>query len=198
MVEELEKQAADFDLVLAIPRGGVIAAQIIARYFHQEMDIILSRKIGSPIDLDPALGAVAPDGKVYMYARSPAASLMDEDTFRRRVEETYRELSRLTALYRGTRPPVSLEGRRVLLVDDGIVTGSTVAASVDYLQRMGAAAIFIATPVCAPQAYRSLLTQVAGLVALEIPDQMLAVGQFYEDFTALEDDEVMALLRPSL
>ena len=197
LAEELEKQALQFDLVLAIPRGGVVAADIIARWFDKEIDIILSRKIGSPgLDV-PIAGAIAPDGKVIVPEKAQSFFTTEEEIFRQSVEETKNELIRQTNLYRGNRPPSYVEGRRVLLVDDGIATGSTIAASIDYLKRTGTASIIIATPVCARTAYDVLINQVDHMVVLEIPDTFLAVGQFYQEFSAVEDEEIATILSSS-
>lgn len=94
--------------------------------------------------------------------------------------------------------PRNMEGRAVLLVDDGIATGSTIAASVDYLKRAGAASIIIATPVCAQNVYDDLINQVDHMVVLEVPENLLAVGQFYQDFTAVEDHEIIDILSPAM
>jgi predicted phosphoribosyltransferase len=197
LAEELEKQDLQFDLVLAIPRGGVVAADIIARWFDKEIDIILSRKIGYPgLDV-PIAGAIAPDGQVILPEKAPSIFTTEEYIFRQAVEETKTELTRQTNLYRGNRPPSSLEGRRVLLVDDGIATGSTIAASIDYLKRTGTASIIIATPVCARTAYDVLIDQVDHMVVLEVSDSLLAVGQFYQDFSAVEDEEIATILSSS-
>ena len=197
LAEELEKQDLQFDLVLAIPRGGVVAADIIARWFDKEIDIILSRKIGSPgLDV-PIAGAIAPDGKVIVPEKAQSFFTTEEEIFRQSVEETKNELIRQTNLYRGNRPPSYVEGRRVLLVDDGIATGSTIAASIDYLKRTGTASIIIATPVCARTAYDVLINQVDHMVVLDIPDTFLAVGQFYQEFSAVEDEEIATILSSS-
>jgi predicted phosphoribosyltransferase len=197
LAEELEKQDLQFDLVLAIPRGGVVAADIIARWFDKEIDIILSRKIGYPgLDV-PIAGAIAPDGQVILPEKAPSIFTTEEYIFRQAVEETKTELTRQTNLYRGNRPPSSLEGRRVLLVDDGIATGSTIAASIDYLKRTGTASIIIATPVCARTAYDVLIDQVDHMVVLEVSDTLMAVGQFYQDFSAVEDEEIATILSSS-
>jgi putative phosphoribosyl transferase len=194
LAEELEKRDLHFDLVLGIPRGGVVPADIIARFFNKELDIILSRKMGSPGLDEPVIGAVAPDGKVVIPEQMQAFFPIDEDIYQKSVEETKNELVRQTRRYRGNRPPLSLEGCAVLLVDDGIATGSTIAASVDYLKRAGTASITIATPVCARTAYDYLINQVDHMVVLEIPENFLAVGQYYQDFTAVEDEEITGIM----
>ena len=197
LAEELEKQDLQFDLILAIPRGGVVAADIIARWFDKEIDIILSRKIGSPGWDVPIAGAIAPDGKVIVPEKAQSFFSIEEEIYRQSIEETKNELIRQTHLYRGNRSPSRLEGRHVLLVDDGIATGSTIAASIDFLKRTGTASIIIATPVCARTAYDILINQVDHMVVLEIPDNFLAVGQFFQDFSAVEDEEIATILSSS-
>lgn len=194
LAEELEKQLVDFDLVLAIPRGGVVLAEIIARHFNKELDIILSRKIGSPGLLEPVLGAVAPDGQVLIQEQVRAIFPIEEGSIRQMAEGTREEIIRQTRKFRGNRSPVTLQGRQVLLVDDGIVTGSTVVASVEYLKRAGAASIIIATPVCSGSAFRLLSSRVNSMVVLEIPADLWALSQFYQDFTAVEDEEITSIL----
>jgi len=197
LAEELEEQGLEFDVVLAIPRGGVVPAHIIARQFNCELDVVLSRKIGSPGRDEPVIGAVAPDGKIVIPEQIQAVFSVDAETYNQCAQETRNELNRLTRLYRGNRPPLNIQGRRVLLVDDGIATGSTIAASVDYLKRCGAASIIIATPVCARAAYEELLTQVDHMIVLEIPAKFFAVSQFYQDFSAVEDEDIISIMRNS-
>jgi len=197
LAEELEKQGLEFDIVLGIPRGGVVPAGIIARYFNKELDIILSRRIGS-LGLDePMVGAVAPDGEIVIPEQVQGAFPIDTEAYHHSAQEIRKELNRQTRLYRGNRPPLNIQGRRVLLVDDGIATGSTIAASVDYLKRCGAASIIIATPVCARAAYEELLTQVDHMIVLEIPAKFFAVSQFYQDFSAVEDEDIISIMRNS-
>lgn len=195
LAEELEKQGLEFDIVLAIPRGGVVPADIIAGYFNKELDIILSRKIGSPGLDETIVGAVAPDGKIVIPEQVQAAIPIDTETYNHSAQETRNELSRQTRLHRGNRPALDVKGQRVLLVDDGIATGSTIAASVDYLKRSGAASIVIATPVCARPAYETLVNRVDHMTVLEIPAEFFAVSQFYQDFTAVEDEEIINIMR---
>jgi len=195
LAEELEKQDLEFDVVLAIPRGGVVPADIIARHFDRELDVILSRKIGSPGRDEPVVGAVAPDGKIVLPDQVQVIFPVDVETYNQSAQETKNELNRLTRLYRGNRPPLNIKGRRVLLVDDGIASGSTISASVDYLKRSGATSIIIATPVCARVAYEVLLNQVDHMIVLEIPAEFFAVSQFYQDFTAVEDEEIISIMR---
>lgn len=194
LAEEIEKQAVDFDLVLAIPRGGVVPAYIIAQFFSKEMDLILSRRIGYPNRPEPGFGAVAPDGSICIPEHLQSRYSVDQDTLTMMAEQTRSELYRQNRVLRGSRLAISPQGRRILLVDDGIATGSTVIACIDYLRRAGAAAIILATPVCAPGAYRQLLSQVDDLVALEIPGNFMAVGQYYDDFSAVEDEEILLIM----
>lgn len=195
LAKELEKRETEFDIVLAIPRGGVVVGEIIATWFNKPLDVVMARKIGSPNWEEFAVGAVTPDGHVLVHDRVKGLMDRDADTVNRLAESVRRNIVERLRLFRGARSPLDLKGKGVLLVDDGIATGFTVKAAVDYLLRIEAREVIIAVPVSSPGAYSGLRGEVKEVVVLEVPPEFYAVGQFYEDFRSVEDQEVMDILK---
>jgi len=195
LAAELEKRGTEFDIVLGVPRGGVVIAEVIASCFSCPMDIIMARKIGSP-DMDEyAIGAVAPDGGVLIHERVLQLLDTDRQTIDRMAMEVLRQIEKSLLYYRKNRPEVSLKGKRVLLTDDGIATGFTLKAAVRYLKRQDSKRVVIAAPVSARNAYLDLREEVDEIIVLEIPERFYAVSQFYEDFSTVEDTEVIGILK---
>ncbi|NSW83844.1 MAG: phosphoribosyltransferase [Syntrophothermus sp.] len=195
LAEFLREKEADFDLVLGIPRGGVVVAYPIAQKYGCPLDVVIARKIGSPSDPEYAIGAVTPDGEILVDENLLMFLHLDKNQFEQAAKHVHQEINwRLTA-YRGGRPALSMEGKRVLLVDDGIATGFTVRAAIAYLRRQGASYIAVATPVAAPDTYSSLKRLADDVFCLHVPSVFYAVGQFYEDFSATSDQEVISLLQ---
>ncbi len=184
-------------LVLALPRGGVPVAEHVAIAISAQLDVIVSRKIGSPFNPEMAIGAVGPDGNVVLdqllIRRVKVDTEYIENASRLELEEIHRRLS----AYRGARPFPRLSGRDVIVVDDGIATGYTVMAAVRSLRGSRPLRLAVATPVC-PQDTREWLQQeVDMVVSLTSPEDFAAVGQFYVDFTQVSDAEVVEILSRS-
>jgi putative phosphoribosyl transferase len=181
-------------VVLALPRGGVPVALPIASALSAPLDLLLVRKIGAPNNKEYGIGAVVD--------AEPPEVLIDHETARQLgISETYlaqetsrqiAELSRRRALYLQDRKRPNLSGRTIILVDDGIATGSTVRVALRALTQ--AARRVLAVPVAPPETVRSLAALCDELVVLATPDSFGAVGAFYDDFRQIEDDEVIALL----
>lgn len=195
LAEELAKNEIEFDVVLAIPRGGVVVGEIIATRFNKPLDVVMARKIGSPNWEEFAVGAVTPDGHILVHDRVKGMMDGDTDTVTRLAERVRRNIVEWLKVFRGTRPPLDLKEKRVLLVDDGIATGFTVKAAVDYILRSEAREVIIAVPVSSPGAYSHLIGEVKEVVALAVPQEFYAVGQYYDDFRSVEDQEVVEILK---
>lgn len=194
LAHKLKEEQVKFDLVLAIPRGGVITAEVIAQHFDCPLDIIMAKKIGSPSLPEYALGAISLDGEVLVHHHmANRLADMDHDIMRQLTNDTIKELRRRYALLRGNRSAIELKNRQVLLVDDGIATGFTIKAALDYLKRNGVASIVIATPVCSKNACQFLEQEVNQIVTLLVPEQFYAVSQFYKDYSAVEDREIIEM-----
>ena len=177
-------------LVLGLPRGGVIVAAEVARALGAPLDLLVVRKIGAPDNPEYAIGAVDRDGvTVGEPARYASAEYVVAETDAQRLEIVRREDA-----YRAGRPPLAVEGRCVLLVDDGVATGLTALAAVGWLRRHGASRVVVAAPVAAPDAVRSLAAAGAEVIAADTPVDFRAVGQAYRRFDQTTDAEVLAAL----
>src|SRR5215472_15872224 len=181
-------------LVLALPRGGVPVAYEVARALAVPLDVMLVRKVGMPGQPELAIGAVAsPD--IVVHERTIEREIPDiAEAFDRIAAEERRELQRREQVYHAGLQPLVLEGKTVVLVDDGLATGSTMLAAVRSARAGGAAAIVVAAPVASPQAVQLLAPEADRLVILQVPAMLYAIGEWYERFEQLEDDEVCRLL----
>jgi putative phosphoribosyl transferase len=181
-------------IVLGIPRGGVPVAFRIATLLRLPMDIFLSRKLGVPGNEELAFGAIAAEDGRFLDEGTIEASGISEQQIEEITEATKRALEERARLYRAGRSPLQVEGRTVILVDDGIATGSSVYAAIQALRQMKAVKLVIAAPV-APASTCEWLRSVADeVVVLKEPQTFFAVSQFYEHFEQVTDEEVMALL----
>ena len=180
-------------IVLGIPRGGVVVAAEVARVLGAPLDIVVASKLGAPGNPEYAVGAIDADGRVTRDGRLAVS----EEYLVTVLEKRRAEIARRVAAYRGTRPPLNVQNRTVLLVDDGVATGLTVRAAIGYLRRHGAKRIVVAAPVMPPETAAALGEVADEIVALETPRNFSAVGQFYDDFSQTSDAEVIALLGDS-
>lgn len=183
-------------VVLALPRGGVPVAVEVARALHAPLDLLLVRKIGAAFDPELAVAAVVDTAgdDLVMDTALMAETGMREAEVRERAVTQRAEIARRRAQYLGTRPRVPLAGRSVVLVDDGIATGTTVRAALKALKRSGAAEVVLAVPVAPGDTLARLRPEVDRIVCLRQPQPFRAVGLHYEDFRQVEDDEVAAAL----
>lgn len=183
-------------VVLALPRGGVPVAAVVARALKAPLDLVLVRKIGAPGQPELALGAVV-DGAHPMIVcneeilTATGTGAAEFDAIGRREMA---EIERRRARYLGKRAPLDVTGRVVIVVDDGIATGATVRAALRATRERGPARLVLAVPVAAPDALKSLRKEVDATVCLATPEKFRGVGQFYDDFRQVTDEEVMDLL----
>lgn len=181
-------------VVLALPRGGVPVGAEIAKKLGAPLDVFVVRKLGVPGHEELAMGAIASGGvrvlneEVLSYLRVPA-NVVDAVTAR---EE--RELRRREEDYRGDRPPLDVTSKVVILVDDGLATGSTMRAAYASLRKLGPAKIVVAVPVAARETCEEFRRDVDELVCLRTPEPFQAVGLWYDDFSQTSDEEVRHLL----
>ncbi len=194
LAKELLRYKGSDVVVLGIPRGGVVVANEVAAALGAPLDVVVTRKIEAPGEPEFALGAVTQDGDVIMD-RQAAESLGAtpeylDDQVRKKREEVKERLQRL----RGESPYPKLEGKVVVIVDDGIATGSSVEAAVMTVKRMKPRQIVVAVPVAPADAVETLSEDGTTVVCLEKPGSFLAIGEFYADFNQVEDIEVRRIL----
>jgi putative phosphoribosyl transferase len=196
LAEQLHVYANRKDvIVLGIPRGGVPVAFEVAKALHAPLDIFLSRKLGVPGQEELAFGAIATGGTRVLDREIIEAAGISEKQIGQITAKVEKELERRANLYRGARPSLKVEGLTVLLVDDGIATGSSMRAAIDALRQMKPARLVVAAPVAPLSTCNRLKREVDELVCVHTPEEFYAIGQFYEDFSQTADEEVAELLR---
>ena len=190
------KQYADRPdvLVLALPRGGVPVGYEIARALRAPLDVFLVRKLGLPGHEELAMGAIATGGVRVLNPDVVRSLQIPDEVIDMVAAEELRELERRARAYRGDRPPPEVRGRTVILVDDGLATGSSMRAAVAALRQQGPARIVVAVPVGAADTCAELRTQADDVICACTPDPFYAVGLWYSDFSQTTDDEVRELL----
>jgi len=181
-------------IVLALPRGGVPVGAEVAKVLGAPLDVFIVRKLGVPGHEELAMGAIASGGvrvlnqDVLRYIPVPQKAI---DAVAAREEQ---ELARREHSYRGSRPPLDVRDKTVIVVDDGLATGSTMRAAVAALRKMEPKAITVAVPIAAPQTCDEFRNEGIEIVCLRTPDPFEAVGLWYEDFSQTSDEEVQELL----
>jgi putative phosphoribosyl transferase len=181
-------------LVLALPRGGVPVAYEVARALNAPLDVFLVRKLGAPGQEELAMGAIATGGVRVLNEDVVRLMHIPDEVIDSVAETQWRELERRERAYRDDRPLPDVRGRTVLLIDDGLATGSTMRAAVAALRRQGPARLVVAVPVASPSTCDDLRVEVDDIVCAQTPEPFYAVGSWYEDFTQTSDEEVHALL----
>jgi putative phosphoribosyl transferase len=181
-------------VVLGLARGGVPVAFEVARALEAPLEVFTVRKIGAPGQEELAMGAIATGGAVVMNYQVVDQLGITPGRFDIAAERATVELERRERAYRGDRPPLEVEGKTAILVDDGLATGTTMRASVRAVRELGPEQIVVAVPTAPVSACRELSAIVDDVVCVTNPSHLVAVGQSYRDFTQTSDDEVHALL----
>lgn len=194
LARRLKRYAGRFDvLVLALPRGGVPVAYEVAKELGAPLDLFLVRKLGVPGHEEYAMGAIASGGVRVLNDRIVNQGI-PADIIDRVTRRELQELERREQAYRRNRPPPEIGGRTVILVDDGLATGSTMRAAAAALRRLGPKKIVVAVPVAAPETCDEFRSEVDEIICGETPQPFQAVGLWYDDFSQTTDDEVRDLL----
>jgi predicted phosphoribosyltransferase len=167
-------------IVLAIPRGGVVVGHIVARALGVPLDIIIPRKIGAPSNPELAIGAMTEDGTTILDERLIQQLDISKHYIKEESEKQKLEIERRLKLYRGDAPYPILKNREVVIVDDGIATGSTMKAALSSVRRRGAKKIIIAVPVGPESTIKELTDEADNVVCLFTPEPFYAIGQFYK------------------
>ncbi|MEV1286741.1 phosphoribosyltransferase family protein [Micromonospora sp. NPDC049679] len=179
-------------VVLGLVRGGIPVAAVVAAELRVQLDVLVIRKLGLPSEHEVAFGAIGPDGVQVLNAE--VAGRLDPEEIAEVVRAETEELQRRAELYRPGRPPLDLRDRTVVIVDDGLATGATIRAAVMVCRRLCAHRIMVAVPVGSVGACSAVSAVADELLCLLRPADFRAVGQFYEDFEQVSDDEVTATL----
>jgi len=194
LAEVLSDYRGERVAVIAIPRGGVEVGYVIAERFDSPLEVTVPRKIGSPMDPELAVGAVAEDGTIYVEEDVVKMLGVREDWIRVEAERELQEVRRRLELYRGGKPLPGLREYVVLLVDDGIATGATIIATARFLRKLNPRRLVIAAPVAPPEVLPKLSREADDVRCVETPTPFFAIGQFYQDFSQLDDSKVIEYL----
>ncbi len=195
LAEKLSLYKGQGDVViLALPRGGVPVGYEIATYLGVPMDVLVARKLGAPGQPELGIGAIAPGGIRVLDDRLIRLLGVSNEYVEKVSQEEAQELQRRTQEYRDGRPDIPLEGKTVIIVDDGLATGVTARAAIESVRRRNPKKIILAIPVCASQAIPIMRSLVDELVCLLTPSELGAVGLWYSDFRQISDEEVKRLI----
>lgn len=181
-------------IVLALPRGGVPVAREVARVLHVPLDVFLVRKLGTPGQEELAMGAIASGGIRVLNEEVVSSLHLSQLVIEQVTARELRELARRERLYREGRPQLDVTDNVVILVDDGLATGSTMRAAVMALRQAKAKRIVVAVPIAAAPAYRDLHQKVDELICLHTPEPFYSVGFWYEDFSQTSDEDIREVL----
>ena len=195
LAEKLAQNGYDRNaVVLGVPRGGVVLADIVAKRLGAGFDIVIPRKMGAPDNEELAIGAVMEDGTSYINKYLVDALRIPREYIEKEKARQAAEIQRRMAAYR---KPVNynVAGKKAILVDDGIATGATIIASARWLKKHNPAAVVIAVPVAPPQSVELLEQEANSVVVLLTPRDFASVGQFYQEFHPVSDEQVTQVMR---
>lgn len=198
--EQLADHLSDLEgrsvVVLGIPRGGVEVAGVVARRLRAPLDVVIPRKVGAPGNPELGLGAVAEDVEV-LDERLIRVLAVNESYLRGEIAAQQDEIARRSSAYRGEKPPVPLEGKTIVVIDDGVATGGTAVAALRWARARGGRKVILAVPVAPAEAVQRLEQEADEVRVLATPEPFYAVGQWYESFPQVSDDRVVELLAQS-
>jgi predicted phosphoribosyltransferase len=195
LAELLKGRAFRDPLVLAIPRGGVVTGAALARELGAELDVVLARKLRAPFQPEFAIGAIAEDGHVTLNPGAADMAGASDEYLDGEKRHQLGEIERRKKLFRAVRPAARIAGRSVIVTDDGIATGSTMIAALQAVRARHPYELIVAVPVASPDRLAEVRRWCDAAVCLLAPEEFWAVGQFYEQFSTVEDDDVVRLLR---
>ena len=195
LARKLKARKLHDPIVLAIPRGGVVTGAVLAQELGAELDIVLSRKLRAPEQPEFAIGAISEDGQIYLNPSVAGLIARSNDYLNQERHHQLAEISRRKKLFREVRPQAPVAGRSVIVTDDGIATGSTMIAALQVVKTQNPREIIVAVPVVPPDRLEEIRRWCDDVVCLHCPETFWAIGQFYDDFRQVEDEEVVEMLR---
>ncbi len=181
-------------IVIGLPRGGVVVADAVARQLGAPLDVFVVRKVTPADNPEYAVGAVAEDGVEYIDHDAVDAAGLDLDAVDKAVETAQSELARRIGRFVADRTRPVIRGKDVVIVDDGLATGATARVAVMLARERGARRIILAVPVAAASSIRSFAADVHGICTLTAPTDLVAIGDYYDDFRQVDDHEVVEIL----
>jgi len=195
LADHLRDFSATACLILGIPRGGVVIAGTIADELNCEMDIVLARKIGAPMNPELAIGSIAEDGKIFIQDDTAAMTGADDEYIRREAIVQNKLIQDRIESYRAVLPKAVVTGKDVIITDDGVATGATMKAAIWATRQHKPARIIAALPVGPEETLYELTKDADEVICLRTTSYFYAIGQFYISFDQVSDEEVMGILR---
>lgn len=196
LAEKLKKYKGQSDVViLGLPRGGVVIANEISKKLKLPLDIIVPRKVGAPGNPELAIGAITESGEKIFDEEIVKYTRAGQEYIDKTVEEEKKEAQRRLKIYRAGKPPVDLKGKTIILIDDGIATGSTMRAAIASVKAKKAHKVVVAVPVLARDTVKKIEKEADELIYLDAPLFFGAVGTFYEIFDQTDDEEVIEIMK---
>ena len=196
LAEQLKKYKDNKDaIVLAIPRGGVEVGHEIAKFLNVKLDIIVTKKIGLPDDDEFAIGSIGPDKKIMLNEETIKIYNISDEYIKEKTREIGKEIERRYKTYKGEYQLQNLKNKIVILTDDGVATGFTTKAAINYIKSQNPKKIILAVPVAPADFSRDIKKDVDEFVCLHSTNLFFSISQFYESFPQLEDEEVKKYLR---
>jgi len=182
-------------IILGIPRGGVVVGRQIATRLSSPLDVVVTKKIGAPGNSELAIGAVGALGEPVIDEELAKRVGADETYLQSQIAELRSEVLRRVKEYRGDKPALDLKNKVVIITDDGIATGATIQAAIEILRQENPQKIVVAVPVVAKDALKEIEGLADEVIYLDAPELFFAVGQFYQEFEQVSDEEVKELLK---
>jgi putative phosphoribosyl transferase len=194
LAAHLQKYKEQHPLVLGIPRGGIVIASILAEELHGDLDVILTRKLRTPGNPELAMGSIDEEGRVYLNQAVVSVLRIPDKMIEEEREKQMAVIQARAESYRRIHPKIPLHGRITIVTDDGIATGSTMRAAIEAARMQAPGKLIMALPVGPAEQVEELKDSVDEVICLLTPEDFLAVGQFYETFEQVEDDDVERIL----
>lgn len=190
LIPLLQKYKNDRGVVMAVPRGGVALGYFIAKHYNFPMELILTKKIGHPFNSEFAIGAVGLDAEIINEREDVPEAYLKKEI--KRIRESLRERQKK---FMGNLKPLDLKGKTVIIVDDGIATGNTILASIEMMRHKEPKKIVVAVPVAPPSTAKKIKARADDFICLHTPIDFFGVGQFYDDFSEVSDEEVVHYIK---
>lgn len=191
LIPLLEKYKHEQGVVFAVPRGGVPIGYYIAKHYNLPLELLLTKKIGHPWSEELAIGAVSLDGHIIDPRHNVPETYIEGEI--KKIREALKE--RYKKFMGDNHVPIDIENKIVIIVDDGIATGYTMLAAIKMIKQKNPKKIIVAVPVAPPETVKKIKEQVDNFICLHSPEDFFGVGQFYEDFSQVSDEEVIQLLQ---